>query len=267
MESNVSSYQVLFFFGFAILIMLGLAVLVVYYGSKAQKRLLQEQMQRQTMQLEHQQQLLQHNLTVQEEERQRIAAQLHDDIGSKLGVLHLTFHRLRRMEAESKEQGDIQEEINQLISNTLATTRRISHELLPPTLEDFGLIEALKEFCEGLRKTGAIEVDFEHPLEREDLPDTTTQLHLFRIVQELSNNTLKYAHAKRITLRLEKQKKNRRLVFKDDGQGFSPSPAVGLGLKNIENRVNMIGATWSLHSAPGAGMEAVVVWRKVAAET
>ena len=79
-----------------------------------------------------------------------IAAQLHDEVCAKLGVLHLTFHRLRRTEPDQEEYVEMCSEINDLVGDTLSITRRISHELVPPTLEGFGLVEALEEWCEQL---------------------------------------------------------------------------------------------------------------------
>lgn len=261
MESSHASTEIIIFFGAGILIMIALALVMISYTNRAQRRILTQQMEAQAAELRHQQELLQRNLLVQEEERQRIAAQLHDDIGSKLGVLHLSFHRLRRADEKEGRTDSTYEEIDQLIANALDTTRRISHELLPPTLEDFGLLEALYEFCEGIRKTGAVNIIFENNLHRSDFPDPTTELHLFRIIQELTNNSLKYAQAQTITLKLLKDENGMiRLHYQDDGKGFDFQNAAskGLGLRNLQNRTKMIGATAQINSAPGQGFEMIV---------
>lgn len=261
MESSLSSTEIIIVFGAGILIMIALALVMISYTNQAQRRILTQRMETQAAELRHQQELLQRNLLVQEEERQRIAAQLHDDIGSKLGVLHLSFHRLRRADEKETRSETMYDEINLLISNALETTRRISHELLPPTLEDFGLLEALYEFCEGIRKTGAVDIGFEHNLHRADLPDPTVELHLFRIVQELTNNSLKYAQARTIAIELLKKEDDTiRLFYKDDGKGFDlPNTASkGLGLRNLQNRTKMIGATCHIRTAPDEGFEMIV---------
>ncbi len=262
MEGNLPSETLLFLFGLAIVIMIAMALLVVVYSGRAQKRLLAQRMHTQELQLLHQQELLERNLLVQEEERQRIAAQLHDDIGSKLGVLHLAFHRLRRTDAESEPYAALCGEIEDLIGTTLTTTRNISHELLPPTLEDFGLVEALREFSESVRKTGALDYRFESDIARSDLPDATVELNLFRIVQELTNNSLKYAQATEITVQLLKESDQIALYYRDNGQGFDAEhmQSRGLGLKNIENRVRIIKGVWELHSTPGDGVAVKVLW-------
>jgi signal transduction histidine kinase len=260
MESSFSSSEILLFVGTGILIMVALAIVMVSYSNRAQRRILQQRMEAQAAELRHQQELVQRNLSTQEEERKRIAANLHDDIGAKLGVLHLTFHRLRRAAPSTAEYEPMFEEITGLIAQTMDSARRISHELLPPTLEDFGLSAALEEFCESVRKTGAVEITLENDLERSEIGDPTTELNLFRIVQELTNNTLKYAQATQIQIRLWKQSDSKRLSYRDNGRGFDLEAikGKGLGMKNLENRAKIIGGHWELSTAPGQGFEALV---------
>jgi signal transduction histidine kinase len=261
MESRFSSSEILLFVGTGILIMVALALVMVSYSNRTQRRILQQRMEAQAAELRHQQELVQRNLNTQEEERKRIAANLHDDIGAKLGVLHLTFHRLRRAEPSATNNEPMFEEIADLIARTMDSARRISHELLPPTLEDFGLSAALEEFCEGVRKTGAVEISLENDLERSEIGDATTELNLFRIVQELTNNTLKYAQASQIKIHLlKKAGGGKRLSYRDNGRGFDPEAikGKGLGMKNLENRAKIIGGHWALSTVPGQGFEASV---------
>ena len=241
----------------ALLFLAVLWLLLVTLGNRAQIRKLNAALEKQSAELEQHQELLARNLGAQEEERKRIAAQLHDDICSKLGVLHLSFHRLRRSEPGNEAYNDMGEEINDLIAATLETTRSISHELVPPTLEGFGLIEALEELCELIRNTGSLDIRFEHNITREDLRDVNTELNLYRIVQELTNNTLKYAEASFIHLQLSKDEEMIRLTYSDNGNGFDPKnqESTGLGLKNIKNRIKIIGAQSQISTAPGAGFE------------
>ena len=243
---------------------LGIAVVLILVLSRmvfsllSQKKVQNEKIQAQSRELQHQQELLEGNLRVQEEERQRIAAQLHDDVCSKLGVLHLTFHRLRRTEPATEPYSEMCDEINDLVGETLGITRRISHELVPPTLEGFGLLEALEELCEQIRNTGAVDIRFEHNLSRAALgSEVSIELHLFRIVQELANNSLKHAEASFITVELLKEEDFIHLIYCDNGVGFDAksNQSKGLGLKNIYNRAKMVGATVQLSTAPEKGFE------------
>lgn len=262
MSSDFQTSEIVLMVGLGILIMVALSLIMVAYAGKAQRRILQQRMDTQSLELRYQQELVQKNLQTQEEERRRIAAHLHDDIGSKLGVLHLAFHRLIRLPAPSDEHDQMKAEIDDLIANALGRVRAISHELLPPTLEDFGLIEALKELCEQIRKTGALDVQLETELERADIGDTATELHLFRIVQELCNNTLKYAQASRINIRLQQAAGKKQLFYSDNGRGFDPGSVAGkgLGLKNLESRAKMIHAELQIRTSPGNGFQASVTF-------
>lgn len=262
MESGFQASEIIAFAGTGILIMVALALVMVSYSNRAQRRILTQRMQAQAAELRHQQELVQRNLATQEEERKRIAAHLHDDIGSKLGVLHLTFHRLRRADPSTPQYGPMCDEIDCLIANTLDSARRISHELLPPTLEDFGLTTALEELCEQVRKTGAVDIIFEAHLGRTDIGEANTELNLFRIVQEMLNNTLKYAQASQITIRLARENDQRKLTYRDNGRGFDSTglERKGLGLKNLESRAKIIGGSFSLKTAVGQGFEAEVIF-------
>lgn len=220
---------------------------------RAQSRLLTLR----SKEVQRQHELWEGNIMAQESERQRIAAQLHDEVCAKLGVLHLTFHRLRRSEPNQEEYAEMCSEINDLVGETLGITRRISHELVPPTLEGFGLVEALEEWCEQVRNTGVADIRLQHNLQRNDLGDVNTELNLFRIVQELTNNTLKHAEASFITVDLLKEEEVIQLQYCDNGVGFDPDmvESKGLGLKNIFNRAKMIGASLDMSTAPEKGFE------------
>ncbi|MFN0036968.1 MAG: sensor histidine kinase [Saprospiraceae bacterium] len=254
--------EIALFVGIAISTILALALIFASSKLRAQQRILAQRIEAQAVEIQHQQELLERNLGVQEEERKRIATQLHDDICSKLGVLHLTFHRLRRIEADNAQYDEMCDEINDLIANTLETTRTMSHELVPPTLEGFGLLEALDELCEQIRNTGAVDIRFEHNVTRTDLRDVTTELNLFRIVQELANNSLKYAEASYIQVQLMKDEEEIRLCYSDNGNGFDmeDNASKGLGLKNIKNRAKIIGAQCNISTEPGHGFEMTVTW-------
>jgi len=240
-----------------ILIMVALALAFVWYFNRAQKQILRQQMYNQQLELHHQQDLLQKNLLVQEEERRRIASDLHDEISSKLNVLHLNVHRLRKMEPQSHDYDQTVDDINSLISNALDTTRRISHELMPPTLEDFGLIEAVKELGQHVSQSGAAQIRFESEATREDIGDATTELNLFRIIQELISNSLRHGKATQIDVRFLRHDHGIELNYRDNGKGFdlAQTEKKGLGLRNIESRVRIIGASFQVNSNPGKGFE------------
>ncbi|MEM7039734.1 MAG: sensor histidine kinase [Bacteroidota bacterium] len=240
-----------------IFIMLSLALAFVFFFNRSQRKILREQMLNQQLQLEHQEKLLHSTILTQEKERERIAKDLHDEIGSKLNVIHLNLHRLRKANSSAVPILETVEDMVGVVNDTIDTTRRISHDLLPPTLENFGLKEALIELCENLQKTNAIEVVFELCREEAPLKDQLVALNLYRVVQELVTNSIKYAEAQRVTIKLWLAKREVKLEYTDNGKGFDPNSKnnrKGLGLQNIESRMKMIGAKYNFNAAPGKGV-------------
>lgn len=260
MESGFQASEIIFLMSIGILIMVALALAFVWYFNRAQKQILRQQMYNQQLELQYQQELLQKNLLVQEEERRRIASDLHDEISSKLNVLHLNVHRLRKMEPQTQDYDQTVDDINGLISNTLDATRRISHELMPPTLEDFGLIEAVKELSQHVSQSGAAQVRFESEVTRQEIGDATTELNLFRIIQELISNSLRHGKANLIDIRFSRRDQRLELYYRDNGKGFdlAQTEKKGLGLRNIESRVRIIGASFQVNSKPGEGFELIM---------
>lgn len=255
MESSFPENEVLIIITIGIILMLLVAISFILFFYFSQKKFQAERLKAQERELRYQEQLLYSSIQTQEKERQRIARELHDDIGSKLNVINLGLHRLRKT-AEGP-LGESVEELFSVIDTTIDTTRRISHDLLPPTLENFGLVAALEELCEHYRNASDVEVDFELCSNERPIDDRDTSLSLFRVAQELMSNSFKYAEAKHISVKLWQGQRNSRLSYQDDGKGFDQKlydNKKGLGMQNIESRMRMIGAEHSFESAPGKGV-------------
>lgn len=257
MEANFQQSEIVFLMATGIVIMLCLALALVLFFNASQKKLLKAKNRSQELQLEHQKELLHSTILTQENERKRIAKDLHDEIGSKLNVVHLNLHRLKRLGQSSEEFQQTIGEVNQLINNTIDRTRNISHELLPPTLDDFGLVEAIKELCEGYRRSGSIQLEFNWTEGCKGLGDKMADLHLFRVLQELIKNSVIHGGAELIQLNLVLLGDKIMLNYKDDGKGFDTTKVEkkGMGLKNLETRTNLIHAKMDFQSKPGQGVE------------
>lgn len=257
METNFQQSEIVFLMATGIVIMLSLALALVLFFNASQKKLLKAKNRSQELQLQHQKELLHSTILTQENERKRIAKDLHDEIGSKLNVIHLNMHRLKRLGQPSEEFQQTIGEVNQLINNTIQRTRSISHELLPPTLDDFGLHEAIKELCEGYRSSGTIQIEYNSPTDANGLGDKMADLHLFRVLQELIKNSVTHGEAKLIQINLALHDKKLLVNYKDDGKGFDTTKVVkkGLGLKNLESRMSLIHARMDFQSQPGQGVE------------
>lgn len=237
-----------------ILIMLAFALAFVLFATYSQKKLLRKQVL-------HQEQLLHSNILTQEEERKRIARDLHDEIGSKLNVILLNIYRLKEVAMKYSDVSEITDEVESVIHKTIDSTRRISHELLPPTLEEFGLIEAIHEFQYSINQVGSVHMNFQVDEEPLNIEEKLIELNLFRVLQELTNNSIRHGGASKIEVAVHTEKDRLVFDYSDNGCGFDISHAEqkkGLGMKNIESRLKMIDAEYSYKTEEGAGLKLTV---------
>ena len=197
-------------------------------------------------------------IAAQEAERKRIAAELHDSMGQNL----LLIKNLAQMALQSQAPEQAYENIatiSHLATQCVAEARQISRELHPYQLEHLGLKRALELLLENVTQAGMVKFDwkFDEPGKKFSNADAT---NLYRIVQESLNNILKHSRAQNVRLRLERDIHDLQLTIADDGCGFVPeNQAPGMGLKNIAERVHMLGGTYKLDSAPGRGTRIEVI--------
>jgi signal transduction histidine kinase len=218
-------------------------------------------MELQKLAFKHQEELLHSNILTQEAERKRIARDLHDEIGSKLNVIFLNIHRLKELGKGRKDLEAITNEIELVINTTIDSTRLISHELLPPTLEEFGLVETIKELQHSYNRSGTVQVDFMIMENENNIDSKIVELNLFRVIQELVNNSIKHGESTEIDIKLWAESELIKLTYQDNGIGFDISlmeAKRGLGMKNIESRLQMINAQCQYDSLPGKGVKVII---------
>lgn len=260
MNLTTDSFYTLLFIGILIMLVLALGLIIFFYST--QRRLLRQQARQQELELQYQKDLLYSTITTQEEERKRIAKDLHDDIGSKLNVVILSLYRLQKQTKELPKAATTINTMNELLNTTITTTRRISHDLLPPTLDKFGLTAALNELSESYNNTDTVTIDFDDSQASERLKDKLIELNLFRVIQELIKNSILHGKAKNITLQLQSTATKFSITYTDDGQGFDVAAVQknkGLGTQNIESRLNMSNASITYQSAIGEGVKAYII--------
>ncbi|MEM7085543.1 MAG: ATP-binding protein [Bacteroidota bacterium] len=261
MESIFQEENLITLMAVGIVIMLAFAMAFVIFVNYSQKKILREQMQTQKLAFQHQQELLHSNILTQEAERKRIARDLHDEIGSKLNVIFLNIHRIKEFSNGEEDLGAITDEIELVINKTIDSTRLISHELLPPTLEEFGLVEAIRELQHGYSQVGSIQLDFKAMEKENNIDNKLIELNLFRVVQELIKNSIDHGKASKIDIKLWAQSELIKLTYEDNGVGFDSdqlNAKKGLGMKNIESRLQMVQARYQFNSSPGNGVNVVV---------
>ncbi|HLT25012.1 MAG TPA: PAS domain S-box protein [Ignavibacteria bacterium] len=196
----------------------------------------------------------------QENERKRISRELHDGLAPLLSSVKNNLEVVAPVveELAEKHRSYFNDSVNQ-INYAMDEVRTISKDLMPRTLEDFGLVSALRELCERLERTGKLNVTFYKSGITKRLP-ADMETGIYRVVQELVNNAIKHSRASRINVQLIKHKKSVVCTVEDNGRGFdvSKSQTKGLGLRNIESRVKSMNGFSNFDSRPGNGTSVTV---------
>ena len=231
-----------------------LAISIVIFFVAYQRRLFKQQQAHQQKEAEHQQQLLRANFLSQEKERSRIGKDLHDEVGAMLTTSKLYFQHLnQQVNAEKFEE--IKAKTMGLLDETMTSVRRVSHDLRPVVLERLGLVEAITNMVDQLNASEQIQVSF-HANSNVAIHKEFA-LNWFRILQELLNNTLKHAQAKHIDIHLRTASNTIILNYADNGIGLPKNGKVmtGLGMQNIESRLNLMNGRLEIKSRAGEGLE------------
>ena len=227
--------------------MILLAMAIVFFVLFYQRKMLEAKLKQQQLEAEQQQKMLQAALESQENERKRLAADLHDSIGVMLSTVRLSLGTLVRTEGIPSEPV---EQIKTMLDDTITSVRRLSRDLLPSTLERFGLSHAVKELCGQHATVSGISIPFSEKGEPRE-KNQADQLMIFRVAQELINNAMKHAKPSSIRVELDWER-NFELIVADDGSGFLVEQArqtgKGLGLYNLENRARLLNAQLSFNA-------------------
>jgi signal transduction histidine kinase len=187
---------------------------------------------------EHQQQLINSEISTQERERERIAKELHDSVGTDLSALKLIISQNLQ-----KNSNDVEEQLQSIIHEI----KNIIYELTPPGLERFGLFKVLKNYIEKLNPIG-IQIQFDSY--GDEIKDFNTSITIFRIIQELISNSLKHSSATNITITINSFPDLISILYEDNGIGFNyDSINPGLGLQNIESRIKLMQGTIAFDSS------------------
>jgi signal transduction histidine kinase len=199
-------------------------------------------------------------LQAQEEERKRIARELHDETAQALSTLLVTLDVLEpHIPPDVTELQDGFARVRSLARRTLDETRALSHDLRPTILDDVGLVSALQWFAAEYERTYGRRVEVRAQPESDERMAPEVELVLFRVAQEALTNCGKHAEATRVSVSLAFAAGTARLVVEDDGKGFDPVQVPGpshqgrLGLYGMHERIALLGGTLSVESAPGQG--------------
>lgn len=218
-----------------------MALSVILFVVLYQRRVIRHQAELQAVESQRQMDLMQASLQSEEEERRRIAAELHDDIGATLASARLFLYQ-----AEKSSDPKIIQQSRELVDESIRKVRAVSHKLQPATLQALGLASSLHALAELYNATGTIRIDINEPALLPRLPEHT-ELHVYRVVQELINNLVKHAHTQKVLITLRSMSDGIVLAVDHNGTGITQgefetllNSRSGIGLKNISNRVGFI---------------------------
>ena len=244
LQANVTSSAttVLLFGTVGMLVLtIGLIVFIVFH----QRKVIRYQLQLQKMEQDQQKMLLNASIRLQEEERSRIAADLHDDAGPLLATARLYLNEnLVNLDKTSQLQSIYN--AKQIIDDTIQLIRNISHSLMPPTLKNFGLESAVNDLFQKISSSGSMNASCRfHDYRNRMHPEQ--ELIIFRVIQELVNNILKHSNASFIHLTQNLSGDKLFVRMHHDGKGLTQTDfeklnksASGLGLKNIQSRLKLL---------------------------
>lgn len=192
----------------------------------------------------------------QEQERTEIGKELHDNVNQ---VLTTTKLYLELALSNEELRNELIQKSCKNIVGVINEIRQLSRSLMDPTLGDLGLIDSLHDLIENVNLTRRLHVNLNADRRLETHLDKNHKLTIFRIIQEALNNAIKYARATTVQISFQLASDTAEVIIHDDGIGFDPaSIKKGAGLKNIQNRVYLIGGTYSIESAPQQGCKIII---------
>jgi len=196
-------------------------------------------------------------LSSQEEERQRVASDLHDDLGQRIALLAVELDMLAQRSGE--DAAPALEALAGQAQSIADQVHGISHSLHPAHLSQLGLLGAAHWVCDEVERVHGIEIEFSSVDVPRHVPDDCA-LCLYRILQEGLNNATRHADAPRASVHFEADDREIRLVLSDEGCGFDPDrlEAPGVGLASMRERAHHLGGRFQVHSRPGKGTRITV---------
>ena len=231
-----------------LLIVFGLIFLVLTYNRRKKDHITEKQ----TLQKEHEADLLKTQLEVQEQTMKTIAADLHDNIGQLLSLTSLTLGSIKVSDEKAAKKLD---DSQQLVRRSIKELRQLANLLHGEKIIETGLVDAIVYEAEWLRKSGNYVVHFDNNINEELGLSTEKDLILFRLLQEVINNIIKHSSATEITITLDHFKDNILLSITDNGTGFVVDEVKknGMGLSNLSRRTKSLQGEMEIISAIDKG--------------
>ncbi|MBU2949600.1 tetratricopeptide repeat protein [Tamlana agarivorans] len=252
LEKEKSAKKIMLYF-FLVLLVPIIGLLVIYYQKlQAQSELNKKQEEIKKKEIssiikDQELKLVKASIKGQNKERKRIAQELHDSIGGNLAAIKLKLNN-----APNSSEPHFLSTINSQLDETYDQVRFLSHDLIPKKFSENNFCEVLKEYIHSI--WGAKSAFLGYPSQKIDLLDKNLQIEIFKIIQELTTNTIKHAKATIIDLQLNLLENELNILFEDDGVGFNPEHHhEGIGYENIKSRLKKFQGTFNIDSRINRG--------------
>jgi two-component system, NarL family, sensor kinase len=235
---------------------------ILYYRNyRNKKRLLTARallQEKRILDLEKEKQLLatQAVLQGQVEERTRLAKDLHDGLGSILSSAKLSFSQIKDNLVITAQDANAFDRSMNILDMSINELRRVAHNMMPEALMKFGLDTALKDFCDSVGQSGALQLTHQsYQIDETSIPPIKAAA-IYRIVQELVNNVIRHAQATRALVQLIREGNMLNITVEDNGKGFDKNilaSSDGMGYLNLQNRVAYLSGKMDIQTSPGNG--------------
>jgi two-component system NarL family sensor kinase len=192
----------------------------------------------------------------EEQERTRLAKDLHDGLGGMLSGIKYSLHTMKGNLIMTPENAQAFERSMDMLDSSIQEMRRVAQNLMPEALVKFGLDTALRDFCHDINRSGALKVTYQSIGLEHAVIEQTTAITIYRIVQELLNNILKHAAAQTAIVQVSRIDKTMTVTVEDDGKGFDTAilkGVKGIGWSNIQHRIEFLKGKLDIRSAAGKG--------------
>jgi two-component system NarL family sensor kinase len=230
----------------AVIMVFTILFFVIWILYTGYKRMTEVNLREARTALEHQKKLLETNLHAQEKERERIAADLHDSLIGKLTVVRM-----------KSQLGAAAADVEEMLGESIAEARRISHDLTPPLIEFSTIEELISNLLDPWEQK--LTIDYYRDVRTLTIVTPQVKIQVLRIMQELITNIVKHAHATTVTVHLRHTKEMLILRVQDNGRGFDVAQLkAGLGLQSLEMRAQYLNAAHHVKSTPGKGTRILV---------
>lgn len=199
----------------------------------------------------------------EEQERSRLAKDLHDGLGGMLSGIKHSLSSMKENLIMTPDNAQAFERSIDMLDSSINEMRRVAHNMMPEMLVKYGLDTALKEFCNEINRSGAVKVNYQSIDTEQAVIEQTVAITIYRIAQELVNNAIKHGKASEVLvqLHLDRQEQLLALTVEDNGLGFDVNTlneSTGMGWRNIQSRVQFIKGKLDVQSVPGNGTSVMI---------